>query len=206
MAYDNVIRKKAYNILILCSGDQVLREIIKETNAAEIWKKLETLYMTLANRLYLKKKLYTFHMHLGKSQSEHIDKFYKLDTLKLEDVLATLNSRVHIVRGQSHREKAANSGVIYVSQSEEHLKRDYPRYNHKKSQGFVRNEDQVSGSGADGYDSPDVIMAMSVEELLDWIMDSEGSYHITYRRDYLVNFKEYNGNNILLGDGREFRV
>ncbi|GKF06869.1 hypothetical protein Tco_0037537 [Tanacetum coccineum] len=128
------------------------------------------------------------------------------DTLKLEDVLATLNCRVHIVRGQSHREKAANSGVIYVSQSEEHLKRDYPRYNHNKSQGFIRNEDQVSDSGADGYDSPDVIMAMSVEELLDWIMDSEGSYHITYRRDYLVNFKEYNGNNILLGDGREFRV
>ncbi|GJU35210.1 hypothetical protein Tco_1183564 [Tanacetum coccineum] len=27
----------------------------------------------------------------------------------------------------------------------------FPRYNHKKSQGFVRNEDQVSGSGADGH-------------------------------------------------------
>ncbi|GJR80159.1 zinc finger, CCHC-type containing protein [Tanacetum coccineum] len=90
----------------------------------------------------------------------------------------------------------------YICQSEEHLKRDCPRYNHKKSQGFVRIEDQESGYGADGYDSVDV-MAMSVEEILDWIMDSGGSYHITYMRDYLVDFEEYDGGKILLGDGRE---
>ncbi|GJW67458.1 zinc finger, CCHC-type containing protein [Tanacetum coccineum] len=39
----------------------------------------------------------------------------------------------------------------YICQSEEHLKRDCPRYSHKKSQGYVRIEDHVSGSGADGY-------------------------------------------------------
>ncbi|GJR72713.1 probable methyltransferase [Tanacetum coccineum] len=61
-------------------------------------------------------------------------------------------------------------------------------------------------SDADGYDNADVMMAMSVEELLDWTMDSGSSYYITYRRDYLVDFKEYDGDNILLGDGREFRV
>nr|GEY94505.1 retrovirus-related Pol polyprotein from transposon TNT 1-94 [Tanacetum cinerariifolium] len=37
----------------------------------------------------------------------------------------------------------------------EHLKMNCPRYNHKKSQGFVRNEDQVSGSGANGRDCLD---------------------------------------------------
>ncbi|GJY21716.1 hypothetical protein Tco_0394282 [Tanacetum coccineum] len=59
---------------------QVLREITKETAAAGLWKKLETLYITksLANHLYLKKKLYTFHMHPGKSQCEYIDEFHKL--------------------------------------------------------------------------------------------------------------------------------
>ncbi|GKA92042.1 hypothetical protein Tco_0813967, partial [Tanacetum coccineum] len=73
VAYDNVIQKKAYSALILCLGDRVLREITKETTAAGIWKILETLYLTksLANHLYLKKNLYTFHMHLGKSQSKH---------------------------------------------------------------------------------------------------------------------------------------
>nr|GFC02262.1 retrovirus-related Pol polyprotein from transposon TNT 1-94 [Tanacetum cinerariifolium] len=57
-------------------------------------------------------------------------------------------------------------------------------------QSFVRNEDQVSSSGADGYDNVDVMMAMGNEELSNWIMDSGGSYHITYKRDYLVNFEE----------------
>ncbi|GKC76588.1 zinc finger, CCHC-type containing protein [Tanacetum coccineum] len=63
----------------------------------------------------------------------------------------------------------------YICQFEKHLKRDCPRYNHKKSKGFVRNEDQVSGSRADGCDSADVML-------------------------------EYDGGNILLGDGRECRV
>ncbi|GJY64664.1 hypothetical protein Tco_0466124, partial [Tanacetum coccineum] len=60
-AYDNVIQKQAY----IATG---------------VWKKLETLYMTksLANRSYFKKKLYSFQMHPGKSQSEYIDEFHKL--------------------------------------------------------------------------------------------------------------------------------
>nr|GEY58076.1 zinc finger, CCHC-type [Tanacetum cinerariifolium] len=67
VAYDNVIQKKVFSALILYLGDQVLWKITKERTAAGIWKKLMTLYMTksLANRLYLKRKLYTFHMHRG---------------------------------------------------------------------------------------------------------------------------------------------
>ncbi|GKA45942.1 hypothetical protein Tco_0738738 [Tanacetum coccineum] len=34
------LMKKAYSTLILCLGDRVLREVIKETTAAEIWTKL----------------------------------------------------------------------------------------------------------------------------------------------------------------------
>nr|GFA52375.1 hypothetical protein [Tanacetum cinerariifolium] len=37
------------------------------------------------------------------------------------------------------------------------------------------------------------MMAVSVEELLDQIMDSGGSYHITYMRDYLVDFQDIAG-------------
>ncbi|GJV49304.1 hypothetical protein Tco_1439516 [Tanacetum coccineum] len=66
--------------------------------------------------------------------------------------------------------------------------------------------DNVSGSRADGYGNADLMMVMSVEQLLDWIMDSRGSYHMTYKRDYLFDFEEYDGGNVLLGDGRECRV
>ncbi|GKD83829.1 hypothetical protein Tco_1350668, partial [Tanacetum coccineum] len=56
--------KKAHSALLLCLDNKVLREVNKENSAAGVWLKLETLYMTksLANKLYLKKKLFTFNM------------------------------------------------------------------------------------------------------------------------------------------------
>nr|GEX00331.1 retrovirus-related Pol polyprotein from transposon TNT 1-94 [Tanacetum cinerariifolium] len=72
--------KKAHNAMILCLGNKVLREVTRETTAAGVWLNLQTLYMTksLANKLYLKKKLHTFYMPVGRKISEHIDEFNKL--------------------------------------------------------------------------------------------------------------------------------
>ncbi|GKF79020.1 hypothetical protein Tco_0234588, partial [Tanacetum coccineum] len=50
--------------------------------------------------------------------------------------------QVQTVHGQSHMEEAADSRC-YICQFEEHLNRDCLRYNHKKSQGFVTNDDQI---------------------------------------------------------------
>ncbi|GKD22034.1 retrovirus-related pol polyprotein from transposon TNT 1-94 [Tanacetum coccineum] len=74
------LNKKAQRAVILCLGNKVLREGIGETTATGVWSKLETLYMTksLANKLYLKKKLYTFYMPAGRKISEHIDEFNKI--------------------------------------------------------------------------------------------------------------------------------
>ncbi|GKB02667.1 retrotransposon protein, putative, ty1-copia subclass [Tanacetum coccineum] len=59
---------------------EVLREVTEETTAAEVWSKLETLYMTksLANKLYMKKKLYTFYMPAERKIYEHVDEFNKI--------------------------------------------------------------------------------------------------------------------------------
>ncbi|GJZ20844.1 zinc finger, CCHC-type containing protein, partial [Tanacetum coccineum] len=170
--------------------------------SGDLKKKLETLYMTksLANRLYLKKKLYTFNMHPGKSQSEYIDEFHKLvgdlaaidtaisdedqafllltslpssydnfvetllygrDTLKLEDVLTTLNSK----ELQNMTEAKGDGGEGLYVRGRSGQNRYGVGYNHKKSQGFVKN-DQVS----------------------------------------VMKLMEYDGGNILLGDGRECRI
>ncbi|GKF35128.1 hypothetical protein Tco_0108328, partial [Tanacetum coccineum] len=145
------LMKKAYSTLILCLGDRVLREVTKETTAAGIWKKLTSLYMTksLANRLYPKKKLYTYYMSPGTKLGDHIDEFNKLvidlanidieiededqalmlltslpssyenfmetllygrESLTMEDVLATLNSRELIKELKAQRKKL----VLYV--------------------------------------------------------------------------------------------
>ncbi|GJU43455.1 retrotransposon protein, putative, ty1-copia subclass [Tanacetum coccineum] len=74
------LNKKAHSAVILCLGNKVLREVTRETTAAGVWSELETLYMTksLANKLYLKKKLYTFYMPVGRKIFEHIDEFNKI--------------------------------------------------------------------------------------------------------------------------------
>lgn len=74
------LNKKAHSAVILCLGNKVIREVTGEMTAAGVWTKLESLYMTksLANKLYLKKKLYTFYMPAGRKISKHIDDFNKI--------------------------------------------------------------------------------------------------------------------------------
>ena len=66
--------EKAHSAIILSLGDKVLREVSKEITAAGLWRKLDTLYMTksLANRLFLKQKLYSFKMAPGKRDRKSV--------------------------------------------------------------------------------------------------------------------------------------
>ncbi|GJS60992.1 retrovirus-related pol polyprotein from transposon TNT 1-94 [Tanacetum coccineum] len=225
------VYKKAHSALLLCLDNKVLREVKKESFVARVWLKLETLYKSLANKLYLKKKLFTFYMHSGKKLSEHIDEFNKLigdlanidvdiddedhalmiltslppsydnfvetllygrESLTLEDVLSSLNSWELKKRTDA---KDDGDGLY------DHLKKDCPKRNKKKSTGFVK-KNVGQGSGSKGYDNGDLLMAVSEERFLEWIMDSGGSFHMTPRKDFLFDFKEFNGGTVLLGDNR----
>ena len=74
------ILKRTRNTIVLTLSDQILRKVVKEKTAAEMWSKLEQLYMTksLSNRIYLKKKFYGFKMDENKSIDENINEFTKL--------------------------------------------------------------------------------------------------------------------------------
>nr|GEW00572.1 zinc finger, CCHC-type [Tanacetum cinerariifolium] len=227
------LNKKAHSAVILCLGNKVLREVTGKTTAAGVWSKLETLYMTksLANKLYLKKKLYTFYMPAGRKIFEHIDEFNKI-VLDLENIevkfededLALLlltslpddgeglyvrertdrkNSRQS--RGKSRSKFRDGRLKCYICQSKDHLKRNCPKNNRKKSSGYVNKDDQPNSSGSI-YDSSELMMVMSVEALLDWIMDSGGSYHMTPRLDLFSDFLECDGGRVLLGDNRKCKI
>ncbi|GJR74523.1 zinc finger, CCHC-type containing protein [Tanacetum coccineum] len=267
------LMKKAYNILILCLGDRVLWKVTKETTAAGIWTKLTSLYMTksLANRLYLKKKMYTYYMSQGTKLGDHIDEFNKLildlanidieiededhalmlltslsssyenfvetllygrESLTMEDVLATLNSRELkkrtegtkeetgdglYVRGRSDHSGKAHSGgssrfksrggtgklKCFICHSEGHLKRDCPM---KKSSGFVKKgkRDQDSDSSDDEGNAyfGEALVVVGNDEMAELVMDSGGSYHMTHMRDFLYDFKGFDGGSVQLGDNR----
>ena len=74
------ILKKARDAIILHLSDQILKKVVKEKSAAEMWMKLEQLYMTkaLPNRIYLKQRFYGFKMDETKTIDENIDDFTKL--------------------------------------------------------------------------------------------------------------------------------
>ncbi|GKA19407.1 retrotransposon protein, putative, ty1-copia subclass [Tanacetum coccineum] len=180
------LMNKAYSCLILCLGDRVLREVTKKTSATRIWTKLTSLYMTksLANRLYMKKKLYTYYMSPGTKLGDHIDEFNKLildlanidieiededqalmllmslpssyenfmetllygrESLTIEDVLATLNSKELKKRTEGTKEEAGDGLYVRGRGSSEG---DCPK---KKSNGFVKKgkHDQDSDSSDD---------------------------------------------------------
>ncbi|GJW63929.1 retrovirus-related pol polyprotein from transposon TNT 1-94 [Tanacetum coccineum] len=78
----------------------------------------------------------------------------------------------------------------YICYSDDHLKKDCPKRKKKKLTGFVKkNVRQGSCMHSDGCDNGDLLMAVSGEIFLEWIMDSGGSYHMTQRRDFLFDFK-----------------
>ncbi|GKC14496.1 zinc finger, CCHC-type containing protein [Tanacetum coccineum] len=259
------LNKKAHSAVILCLGNKVLREVTKETTAVGVWSKLETLYMekSLANKLYLKKKLYTFYMPAGQKISEHIDEFNKIvldlanievkfededlalllltslpasyehfvdtflygwEALTLEDViLKEIKERSKAkgddgeglyVRGRTDRRDSRQSRgnsrsksrggrhKCYICQFDDHLKRNCPKNYCKKSTSYVKKDEQPSSSGLT-YDDSEV---MTAHDLLDWIMDSRCSYHMTPRLDILFDFLECDGGSVQLGDNRMCKI
>ena len=77
--FDDELMEKAHSAILLCLGNEVLREVVEEDTTTKLWLKLESLYMTksLTNLLKLKNWLYTLQMKEGTSIKNHLDEFNK---------------------------------------------------------------------------------------------------------------------------------
>jgi len=67
----------AKSAIVLCLGDKVLRDVVREATTTSMWAKLESLHMTksLAHMQLLKQQLYSFKMVESKSITEQLTKF-----------------------------------------------------------------------------------------------------------------------------------
>ncbi|KAK0606563.1 hypothetical protein LWI29_000689 [Acer saccharum] len=70
----------ALSTIILSLSDNVLREVNDEKTTCNVWKKLESLYLTksLTNKIYLKERLFGFKMDASKGLGENLDDFKKM--------------------------------------------------------------------------------------------------------------------------------
>nr|GFB11379.1 zinc finger, CCHC-type [Tanacetum cinerariifolium] len=110
-------------------------------------------------------------------------------------------------RGKLRSKSRGGRLKCYVCQSEDHLKRNCSKNNGKKSTGYVKKDEQPSSSGST-YDDSEVMKVMSVhaQALVDWIMDSGCSYHMTPRLDIFFDFLECDGGSVQLGDNIECKI
>ena len=86
---------KALSIIQLCLADDVMFNVITVKTTAEMWSKLQGLYMTksLSSKLYWKKQLYGLRMSEGNSITDHLNSFNRIcseilgigESLKEED-------------------------------------------------------------------------------------------------------------------------
>ena len=74
------LMEKTHSVILLCLGNEVLREVAKKDMTAKLWLRLESLYMrkSLTNHLYLKKRLYTLQMKEGTSIKDTLMNLIKL--------------------------------------------------------------------------------------------------------------------------------
>ncbi|GJV51798.1 retrovirus-related pol polyprotein from transposon TNT 1-94 [Tanacetum coccineum] len=189
------LNKKAHSAVILCLGNKVLREVTGETTATGVWTKLETFYMTKSLATLNSKEI----KERSKAKGDDGEGLYVRGRTDRRDSRQS--------RGKSRSKSRGGRLKCYICQSEDHLKRNCPKNNHKKSTGYVNKDDQPSSSGST-YDDSKVMMVMSAQAqaLLDLIMDSGCSYHMTPRLNILFDFLECDGGIIQLGDNMECKI
>ncbi|GJR91000.1 hypothetical protein Tco_0215011 [Tanacetum coccineum] len=105
---------------------------------------------------------------------------YGREALTLEDVMATLNSKEIKERSKT---KGDDGEGLYVRGRTDHRDSCQSRgKSRSKSRGYAKKDEQPSSSGLT-YDDSERMMVMIAQALLDWIMDSGCSYHMTPRLD-----------------------
>ncbi|XP_060973926.1 uncharacterized protein LOC133039124 [Cannabis sativa] len=190
--------------------DKVLREVSKETIVAGLWKKLESLYMTksLKNCLFLKLKLYSFKMQLGKSIEDHMDNFNKISLylencdIKIESeyqAIIVLNSLPtdryeHFVDPVMFGRDSLTLEEVHNALMSKELKRKSEKEDNSgeglliargRIEGrYNRNQHQAHStkgkpnSNDDGYESAGVLVASIGYSGLYWVIDSGCSFHV----------------------------
>ncbi|GJW60525.1 hypothetical protein Tco_0109860 [Tanacetum coccineum] len=126
---------------------------------------------------------------------------YGRESLTMEDVLETLNSRELKKRTEGTKQETGDG--LYVKGSSDHLGSSEERLSNEKLIGFVKKgkRDQNSDSSDDEGNIyfGEALVVVGNDEMTKLVMDSGRSYHMTHRMDFLYDFKGVDGGLVQLG-------
>ncbi|KAH9685060.1 hypothetical protein KPL70_013801 [Citrus sinensis] len=213
------IDKRARSTIILSLGDSVIREVAKEKTVADLWAKLETIYMTksLTNRLHIKKRMFTLKMAEGSSLDDYIDEFNRVcDTLEtIDESLSDESKALLLVSSlpQSYSNfvdalmygrqtlsldevKAALNTRGLQEKSEGHFKKDCPDLKNKNKE---RIGNAATAEEEDGYESACVCVAIEDMQKGKWILDSGCIFHMSPYKSYFSDYQDLDGGRVMIG-------
>ncbi|KAL0298311.1 UNVERIFIED_CONTAM: Retrovirus-related Pol polyprotein from transposon TNT 1-94 [Sesamum radiatum] len=194
--------------------------------AGEVWKELEIQFMSksIANKLYLKQRLYELKMQEGFDLVQHMNIFNQIITylahldVNIEDeekamiLLCSLPfSYEHPVTTLTYEKETIKVDEItaahwlitsrnrrqgkVLTEIVYMLRADEKRDDSSKSANMVQNDDSDCSDGD--------MLSISTNQYMDaWILDSGCSYHITPNREWFSSYRSGNSGSIYLGDDR----
>ncbi|KAH9658774.1 hypothetical protein KPL70_023619 [Citrus sinensis] len=209
------INNKAHSTIILYLLDGVLREVAKENTISSLWTKLEELFLkkSLAKRLYMKRKLYTFSMKERTIGNDHLDEFNKL-ILDLENVNIILEDKDRALILLSSfsdsyeqfvdtllygRQSLTLKDVKNALESKDLKKRTYGKKETNRKV-VVASKDEGNSNDAD------VLVAIENYSSGEWILDSGCSFHTCANKDFFKTFESIDGGKVLLGNNLVCKV
>ncbi|KAH9658775.1 hypothetical protein KPL70_023619 [Citrus sinensis] len=192
------INNKAHSTIILYLLDGVLREVAKENTISSLWTKLEELFLkkSLAKRLYMKRKLYTFSMKERTIGNDHLDEFNKL-ILDLENVNIILEDKDRALILLSSFSDSYEQFVDTLLYGRQSLTLKDKETNRKV---VVASKDEGNSNDAD------VLVAIENYSSGEWILDSGCSFHTCANKDFFKTFESIDGGKVLLGNNLVCKV
>ncbi|KAG8475541.1 hypothetical protein CXB51_032350 [Gossypium anomalum] len=187
----------------LCLANTVLQEVLMEKTSSSLWKRLETLYATksLANRLVLKQRLFTFRMNEGELIRDHISQFITL----LNDLN---NVEVHIDDEDQAMLLLCSLPPLYKSFRETLIYgRDKLSFEDVKA--VESNEEDVAGANLADKNGDDFLLVSTSDNTKltsKWILDSGCSFHMCPNREWFSTYSSVESGVVRMGNDSSSKV